>query len=167
MDWVVDYTFAGAPSEDELMAVQELLDEHNLDGAASALPDTGQWRLSLGVQTDEPQTALYESGLLLDKVGIHGEIAAVSILTIDELERRAAAPTMPVLVGSSEIADLLGVSRQRVHQLRVHAKFPAPLVEVAMGPLWDERAIAKFAREWSRRPGRPPIEIDDAEIAHI
>ena len=51
---------------------------------------------------------------------------------------------------------MLGVTRQRVHQLSRLRGFPAPLVQVRMGLLCDERAIARFEREWNRKPGRPP-----------
>jgi hypothetical protein len=90
-------------------------------------------------------------------LGIDTEPVAVEVLTVDELERRADQPTMPTLVGASEVADILHVTRQRVHQVRSHKGFPAPLVEVAMGPLWDERAVQRFAREWDSKPGRPAL----------
>ncbi|PZS25782.1 MAG: hypothetical protein DLM61_19430 [Pseudonocardiales bacterium] len=81
------------------------------------------------------------------------------------VEAEAAAPTLPELLGATEVAALLGVSRQRVHQLHTgHPAFPAALVEVAMGPLWDARAIARFERDWDRRPGRrASIPVADAD----
>ena len=49
-----------------------------------------------------------------------------------------------------------GISRQRVHQLRSHDAFSAPLVELSTGPIWGARAIEKFAQGWARKVGRPP-----------
>lgn len=86
-------------------------------------------------------------------------ILAVEAQTEAEHERKADAPTLPELVGASEVAGMLGVSRQRVYRLREHSSFPAPLVEVAMGPLWDARAVQAFAAEWDRRPGRPRLQV--------
>jgi len=72
-----------------------------------------------------------------------------------EWRRRADAPTMPELMSAAEIANLLGVQRQRVHQLRRTSKFPLPLAELSGGAVWDARAVRKFAEEWQRKPGRP------------
>jgi hypothetical protein len=63
---------------------------------------------------------------------------------------------MPELMSAAEIAVELGVARQRVHQLRSTAAFPAPLAELRGGAVWDAAAVRKFAREWERKPGRPP-----------
>jgi len=40
------------------------------------------------------------------------------------------------LAGIAEIADLLGVSRQRVTQLTKQDTFPEPLQRLRMGPVW-------------------------------
>lgn len=66
---------------------------------------------------------------------------------------------MPELMSAAEIADELGVSRQRVHQLRELAAFPAPLADLRGGVVWDAAAIRKFAQEWERKPGRPRAEV--------
>ena len=94
------------------------------------------------------------------------KIAGVRIRTEQRVDQELAQPTIPTLLGASEVAELLGVSRQRVHQLhRGNAAFPAPLVEVAMGPLWDEQAIDKFADNWDRKPGRPASQDDGPRIS--
>jgi predicted DNA-binding transcriptional regulator AlpA len=50
-----------------------------------------------------------------------------------------------------EVAEMLSVSRQRVHQLlRHHADFPAPVAELKAGKIWLKRDIV----EWARRSGR-------------
>lgn len=50
---------------------------------------------------------------------------AVQIISEPEHRLRAEAFTTPELMSAAEIADELGVSRQRVHQLRSTAGFPA------------------------------------------
>jgi hypothetical protein len=79
----------------------------------------------------------------------------MEVVRESEWQRRAEAPTMPELMSAAEIGDLLGVARQRVHQLRASSAFPAPLAELRGGAVWDAAAVQKFAREWERRPGRP------------
>lgn len=59
------------------------------------------------------------------------------------------------LVGLSEIAEILGVSKQRVDQLRDRDDFPMPIVELRSGPVWRRDMLNRFIREWPRRPGRP------------
>jgi hypothetical protein len=82
-------------------------------------------------------------------------VAEVAIRTQRVVEQELARPTLPDLLGATEVSERLGISRQRVHQLHTsHPDFPAALVEVAMGPLWDARAVARVERDWDRRPGR-------------
>src|SRR5215472_4895235 len=47
-----------------------------------------------------------------------GPPVGLEIVRESEWLRRAEAPTMPELMSAAEIADELGVRRQRVHQLR-------------------------------------------------
>jgi hypothetical protein len=82
----------------------------------------------------------------------------MEVVRESEWRRRAEAPTMPELMSAAEIADELGVRRQRVHQLRSLAAFPAPLAELRGGAVWDAAAVRKFAQDWERKPGRPRIK---------
>lgn len=52
---------------------------------------------------------------------------------------------IPELAGATEIADALGVTRQRVQQLASEPGFPAPVAVLKMGKVWaldDVRAWA-------------------------
>jgi len=64
------------------------------------------------------------------------------------------------LVGVTEIAKMLGVTRQRADQLtRAYADFPEPEVELAAGRVWKRTAVERWMRTHPvRRPGRPPSE---------
>ena len=46
-----------------------------------------------------------------------------------------------------EIADLLGVTKQRAHQIAEEKGFPAPLAEDARGRVWPVRVQA-WAKRW-------------------
>jgi predicted DNA-binding transcriptional regulator AlpA len=60
------------------------------------------------------------------------------------------------LVSVPEVAQILGVSRQRVHQLlRVHADFPEPEAVLAVGRIWKRVDIVAWAKSHPRKPGRP------------
>jgi hypothetical protein len=55
------------------------------------------------------------------------------------------------LVGVTEIAELLNVSRQRVHQMiREYLDFPAPVAEITAGKIWERKDV----EDWARRSGR-------------
>ena len=52
-----------------------------------------------------------------------------------------------------EIAQILGVSRQRVYQLmEAYDDFPAPLATLAVGRVWSRAAV----EEWDRLHGDRP-----------
>jgi hypothetical protein len=67
---------------------------------------------------------------------------------------------MDKLVGSSELTDVLGVSRQRLHELRQRPDFPKPLSELAATPVWMRSTIDGFVAGWHRRPGPVPAVRD-------
>ncbi|GAB7004442.1 hypothetical protein JCM18899A_19150 [Nocardioides sp. AN3] len=54
------------------------------------------------------------------------------------------------LMGTAEIADLLGVTRQRVHQLTRLDGFPEPTARLAGGDVWESADIERWARETGR-----------------
>ncbi len=52
----------------------------------------------------------------------------------------------PPLVGASDIAKMLGISRQRVYQLARQPPFPKAVAKLARGLMWDRRAIEALRR---------------------
>lgn len=63
--------------------------------------------------------------------------------------------TPPAICGAYELAGLLGVSQQRVQQLRREdPAFPVPFVVLRMGPVWLEDDVRAYAAV-ERKPGRP------------
>lgn len=60
------------------------------------------------------------------------------------------------LMGSREIEQRLGVSRQRVNQLASRADWPRPYDELAMGKVWRKEDVEAWIRE--HRPELPSDE---------
>ena len=62
------------------------------------------------------------------------------------------------LVGTTDIAAMLGVSRQRVGQLAAtHPDFPPPLDVIGGRRVWNRKHIERWiAAHPARTPGRPP-----------
>jgi hypothetical protein len=83
-------------------------------------------------------------------------VVRAEALTFEELERDIETPNFPELVGVSEIADILGVTRQRASALAKTAGFPAPVATLASGPVWTRPSLNQFVDEWPRKDGRPP-----------
>jgi len=54
------------------------------------------------------------------------------------------------LVGTAEIAVMLGVTKQRVHQLAASASFPKPVAVLSAGTIWLREDI----EEWMESHGR-------------
>jgi predicted DNA-binding transcriptional regulator AlpA len=54
------------------------------------------------------------------------------------------------LLGSAEVAEMLGVSRQRVHQLVTRSDFPEPVAVLSGGRIWRRGDV----EAWARRTGR-------------
>jgi predicted DNA-binding transcriptional regulator AlpA len=55
------------------------------------------------------------------------------------------------LMGAAEIGARLGVSRQRVQQLVSRPDFPAPVVVLGMGKVWESGDVERWIQE--HRPG--------------
>lgn len=92
------------------------------------------------------------------KVGLpEWPIVKVEAITETALDAALAVPNFPNLLGVSELAELLGVSRQRASELAHSTTFPRPAAELASGPVWIEPAVLRFVEEWERRPGRPRV----------
>lgn len=52
------------------------------------------------------------------------------------------------LLGTSEVAVVLGVRKQQIHALRKNAKFPKPITVLASTPIWDKREVEAFLAQW-------------------
>lgn len=54
------------------------------------------------------------------------------------------------LVGTAEIADLLGVTRQRAWQITAEGGFPAPVAVLSAGKFWRKSDVERWAHEQGR-----------------
>lgn len=50
-------------------------------------------------------------------------------------------------MGNGEIADRLGVSRQRVYQLTSRKGFPDPIADLSMGQVWMREDVEAWIKE--------------------
>ena len=152
-DWVITFTFDVDPPMETMDKWEAQLE--GFDTSVARVPTRG-----VDVTVYAPgDLGLFDALSKMQGEVLHvvdaGQPVGVEIVTEVEHRRRADAYTMPELMSAAEIADELGVSRQRVHQLRSTAGFPAPLADLRGGAVWDAAAVRKFAQTWERKPGRP------------
>ena len=60
------------------------------------------------------------------------------------------------LVGTHEMAEMFGVSRQRAQQIASRKDFPRPYDVLHMGKVWRRAAV----EAWARNHGRPLADDD-------
>lgn len=152
-EWAVTVTWDAAVP----VTVDEL--EQLADAGASVAGEPGRQRveMTLTISAQTPGKAV-ATALTLALLHVPGDVAGVDVLTTAEQDRRLALPAFPELAGVSEVAQLLGVSRQRASALQTSAGFPGPVATLASGPVWRLTDLSRFAGTWQRKPGRPSRE---------
>lgn len=65
------------------------------------------------------------------------------------------------LLTQADIADVIGVSRQRAAEIVRKEGFPKPYAYYGFAhhPLWDEGEFDFWLNTWERKPGRPKKEV--------
>ena len=64
------------------------------------------------------------------------------------------------LLGAAELSRFLGVTRQRISQLKKSGALPRPDAQVAATPLWLRQTMNEFLVGWRRTPGPVPAPMD-------
>jgi hypothetical protein len=145
------------------VALTEALFDLDPDCGATAYVDgeRGMVGGTLAVEADSAEAAVALASSTFRAAAeraMGGEVAIVSVdaKTAEEADRELAeVPGHLDLVGTKEIAEMLGVTKQRVSDLARSDRFPAPVVHLAVGRIWTRPSIGHFLDEWDRRPGRP------------
>lgn len=144
------------------------VDDDQREALAGALPgfgivtDDGQRRLQVegDVEAGTIRQAT-DAGLKAvraawaEAFGVAADPVGLRVLTTAAHEEEIAHPAGSDLIGYTEIAQMLGVSKQRAGQLAELTDFPAPLASPAMGPIYTRGAVEVWASSWTRKPGRP------------
>lgn len=154
-DWVVTLTYGTEPSAGDMDQWEDALAD--LDALVARLPSRG---VAITVHC-EGRTLDEALKAARSRAGAAVPHHPVGITVTTEAEHLRWANTMavPELMSATEIAAELGVSRQRVHQLRTQDSFPPPVADLSSGAVWNAQAIRRFARQWERKPGRPAASV--------
>jgi hypothetical protein len=160
-EWTVTVGAATASHLDEPTIVELARHAEQWDGTVGARGDAGPgFLLIVDVASMDPiaagAEAMHRAAQLASHANLGIRVVQVDVKTPELAELDALRPDTPELLAASDVAELLGVSRQRVHQLHSdRADFPAPYARLGSGPIWTRPAIEAFDRSWSRKPGRP------------
>lgn len=163
MDYSIHVEAAGDPMdpdpyEDALAALGPLVAEHH--GSVTGRTTSDRVGITITVDADSIPEAVMHGERIFDNATIDAGFPAqwptvrFEVLTQAELEAELAERPYD-LVGAAEVAELLGVQRQRVTQLQTRAGFPAPVAVLRAGPVWTRASLNRFAAQWTRKPGRP------------
>ena len=126
-------------------------------GGTTVLASPAYWSATIAVEANTLRQAIASALELVE--GATGEKAAgVEVLGEHVYDARGEHPAIPDLVGYAEIADMLGVTRQRALQLAGGAGFPVAVVETKAGPLRVKAQVEGWASRWERKSGRPRKE---------
>lgn len=162
MGWTVSFEAHGEPAaslEDALEELMDLLVDRG--GAVSSSTVADRYGATFSVAEDINAAGALAHGYevftnLAEKAGLPAwPVVRAEALTFDELDREIKTPNFPELVGVSEIADILGVTRQRASALAKTPGFPTPVATLASGPVWTRPSLNRFVEEWPRKEGRP------------
>ncbi|MEQ1701740.1 MAG: hypothetical protein ABMA25_16650 [Ilumatobacteraceae bacterium] len=152
-DWSARIDYTGPNTDSAEGTAAHLLNKAHAD-TASFGPGSVTLRFSVEAETYAAVLAAVDHRMSgLTPAG--WTIAGIELQRFDLVDAELARPLLPALVGISEAAELLGVSRQRAHAMAKTASFPPPIAELAAGPVYLETAVRAFAAH-PRRSGRPP-----------
>ena len=135
----------------------DLLEDY--DGVVSA--GERSWSVTLSVSAADAAAAGQLAASVVCELAVKAgmpswPLVKSEVVRQDVADEDLAQPTMPELVSVPEAADILGVSKQRVHELAASTGFPEPAYELKTGKLWLRSAMEAYAVRRSRKPGRPP-----------
>ncbi|MEV5707269.1 hypothetical protein [Actinoallomurus sp. NPDC052274] len=154
-DWRVTVTLAGYLDAEDATKI-----DHTIDSSVTVIEQRpASERADVTVAVDAAGlVAAVHAGLAavargLADAGLKLHVVGVQARTAEEYERERAEPSD--LVNAAEISKILGISRQRVHQLVERPDFPKWRYNPPTGKLYDRHDIEEFDRHWDRTIGRP------------
>jgi len=153
-DWHVQVDLDGTLTQDQIEALAD-----DAIATATIRGDERLVELTYRVQAGDLSAATVAALAHLARLaGVQALIAAGVLSDPQRLQLAtdAAASRRLPLLGAAEAAARLGVSTSRLRQLENGDDFPAPVLELAGGKLYDAAAIDAFGKSRRRGPGRPP-----------
>lgn len=159
-EYTVSVTALGELTEADIDRIIDALEKRNAP-VVSGGPGHSHYSVTLSLRAASAEAAFERARALLDQ--------ANPLRTSDILDWRIhregreaptnELPTYPVFVGVAEVAEILGVSKQRAWTLAKRADFPKPVKVLKATPVWLKRSITAWWAAWERKRGRPRKRI--------
>ena len=156
--WTARVEWAGAlPADDRLDALIDALAP--VHGAVGSEREDGRSSAHITYEAKTLRMATDEAMRLvtaaLRSAGVPFALAGVEVLDTATADARLEDPSVPHLVSAPQIAELAGVSRERVRQWAALADFPAPVTDVGERyQFWAEPTVSRWLATHDRSPGR-------------
>lgn len=174
--WAIHMEAAGDPGpidDEQVIAFLEALT--NWSGVVSHSQDGSRYGATFAIDADDLEStsilaALAEAEqvfrLAAERAGLPSlPIVIAEAQTYEEQEAELRRPVIPELVGVSEIADILGVTRQRAHQLTKRSDFPQHIAKLQAGPIWTRPSLNQFVEQW--RAGKPDTTAEVEKLDEL
>ena len=174
--WAVHIEAAGDPGQvidDQLIDLLEQLT--NWAGVTSGSYDGSRYGATFSIDADDLDStsifdALAEAQRVFTETAQRAGLPSLPIvraeaMTYEEQEAELRRPLIPELVGVSEIAEILSVSRQRAHQLTKRNDFPDPIAKLSSGPIWTRPSLNRFVDEW--RADKPDVTEELSQVDEL
>jgi hypothetical protein len=120
----------------------------------------GVLNIRFDVVADGAEPAFFQAWQLVQELLPNIEPDRFYLETVEDQERHLMESNAPDLLGVAEVAELLGVTKQRASDLARSDDFPSPIATLRAGPIWRRSQLARFVGGWSRQPGRPRRDPD-------
>ncbi len=141
-------------------------------GAAALVYDPNSGRLQITLELGADTLEAAAAAALRTAAAATGLLKPTRLYVLPTTDAAAEtahpAPLDLDLIGITQIADELGVSRQRAGQLADDADFPEPVLNPPSGRLYTRASVRAFKRHWTetrnprggprrRRPATTPV----------
>jgi len=89
-------------------------------------------------------------------------LVSQQVVHADVFHTQLETISLSELLSTAEVCGELGITRQRLHQLRQSDRFPEPEPdrELTATPLWMRSTLKGFTVDWRRVPGPAPRPMD-------
>ena len=161
------------PDDDQLSAGDrrvEMLDrvlakEHGGRGARTATGWTGSVRVEANALVHNLEQAALLGKKLVEDANRQVSLPPAALVSqqamhADVFHAQLETISLSELLGTAEVCETLGITRQRLHQLRQSGRFPEPDRELTATPLWMRSTLRDFTVGWRRTPGPTPRPMD-------
>jgi len=125
-------------------------------------PGYGHYSVTLSLQAASLPAAFERAWALLERVYPirHPDLLDWRVHREGKEVPTTELPVFPEFVGVSEVAELLGVSKQRAWTLARRPDFPPPAKVLKATPVWLKRSITAWREQWERKSGRPRKRVE-------